>query len=83
LVTSRWLKPSDALTLNKTGKIKLPFPQMKQLETLADFSTPENLLNWAHNRWREPIKKVRPWIKKTKGKSQVILPWEPNYPDNA
>ncbi len=83
LVASKWLKPSEALTLNKTGKIKLPFPQMKQLEILADFSTPENLLSWAHNRWREPIKKVRPWIKEEKGKSQVILPWEPNYPDNA
>ena len=83
LVASKWLKPSEALTLNKTGKIKLPFPQMKQLEILADFSTPETLLSWAHNRWREPIKKIRPWIRETKGKSQVILPWEPNYPDNA
>jgi 8-oxo-dGTP pyrophosphatase MutT (NUDIX family) len=83
LVASRWLEPGQALSLHNTGDIELPFPQMKNLEILADFTTPEMLRNWAHNRWREPIERIRPWIQEEQGKRQVILPWEPNYPDNA
>jgi 8-oxo-dGTP pyrophosphatase MutT (NUDIX family) len=83
LVASRWLEPSQALALHNAGEIDLPFPQMKQLEILADFTTPATLRNWAYNRWRKPIEKIRPWIQEEKGKRQVILPWEPNYPDHA
>tara|TARA_B100000029_G_scaffold516716_1_gene633202 strand:- start:10414 stop:11202 length:789 start_codon:yes stop_codon:yes gene_type:complete len=83
LVDSKWLEPIKALDFHNNGKIELPFPHMKHLETLADFSTPESLRNWALNRARGPIKKVRPWITDEGGKRKFILPWESDYPDNA
>ena len=83
LIDSRWLTPTEALELHKIGEIELPFPHMKHLQKLASFSTPQELRQWAQERWREPIVKVRPWIIEGAGERKFILPWEPGYPDNA
>lgn len=81
LVDSRWLTPTEALELHASGEIELPFPHMKHLEIVAGFSTPESLRDWARERWREPIVRVRPWLMEENGERRFVLPWEPGYAD--
>lgn len=83
LIESRWLTPAEALAAHGSGEIDLPFPHMKHLEMLAAFSTPEALRAWARERWQEPVVKVRPWVIEEDGRRRFILPWEPDYPDDA
>ena len=83
LIDSRWLRPTEALKLHESGEIDLPFPHMKHLEMLASFSDSEDLRQWARERWREPIVRIRPWIIEENGERRFVLPWEPDYPDDA
>ena len=83
LVNSRWLKPAKALELHAAGEIDLPFPHMKHLEILSSLSTPDAQRDWAHNRWREPVTKIRPWLIKKNDERKFLLPGEPDYPDHA
>ncbi len=83
LVDSRWLRPDEALELDRTGAIELPFPHMKQLELLATFDSPGNLRQWARDRWREPVTKIRPWLIEENDRRRFILPGEAGYPDRA
>jgi len=83
LIDSRWLKPAEALELHHAGEIELPFPHMKHLETLAGFSTPKTLRDWARERWRDPVTKIRPWLIRKNDERRLIMPGEPDYPDHA
>ena len=83
LVDSRWLKPAEALKLHECGEIELPFPHMKHLEILASLPTPNARRDWARNRWREPVIKIRPWLIKENDERRFLLPGEPDYPDYA
>ena len=83
LIDSRWLKAAEALELHHAGEIELPFPHLKHLEVLAEFSQPESLRDWARDRWRDPVVKIRPWLIKENDERKFVLPGDPGYPDHA
>ena len=46
ITDSRWMSASDALSEEKRGQIRIPYPTIKTLEKLQQFSSAQNLLAW-------------------------------------
>ena len=82
LVDSCWLTASEALRLEANGEIQIPRPHLKHLEILANFLTIDSLQNWAKTRYQQGITKVRPWIEVKDGRQRVLLPGDPDYPED-
>lgn len=59
-IDSRWLSASDALQESQDGVLEMPYPTMKTLESLCDNKSVAAMKDWAHDRQREGIRKVRP-----------------------
>ena len=76
-VDAGWFAPADALAKGREGELKLVFPTIKQLESLAEYGSAEELLEAARGRTVEPI------LPKVVGEGEerrVVLPHEPGYP---
>ena len=82
LVDSCWLTASEALRLEANGEIQIPRPHLKHLEILANFLTIDSLQSWAKTRYQQGITKVRPWIEVKDGRQRVLLPSDPDYPED-
>ena len=73
-----WWNPGAALEANKRGELLLAFPTIKTLETLRDFASADELLQWAQGRTVEP---VEPKVVVEGEVGRIILPGEPGYAD--
>jgi len=77
---SRWLTASDALSLARDGTLKMPYPTIRNLQDLADFDSIGGLIDWAHERARSGIRKIRPILIKKNGVSKFTIFGDPDYP---
>jgi 8-oxo-dGTP pyrophosphatase MutT (NUDIX family) len=77
-VDLRWLRPADALTAYRDGRLSLVFPTIKHLEQLAEFDSVEQALETARARDVQP---VMPKILMEKDLAKIVLPGEPGYAD--
>ncbi|MFQ5634266.1 MAG: NUDIX domain-containing protein [Gammaproteobacteria bacterium] len=80
LVDGRWVSPARALEMGRNAELKLPFPTMKNLESLADFSSLEELRRWAGRRWQRGVEMIRGVVIECDGRRRVVLPGDPDYP---
>jgi len=71
-----WFTPQGALDAHARDEIFLVFPTIKTLEQLADFSTADELLEWASGREVEP---VEPKVVGDGPTARIVLPGEPGY----
>jgi len=81
LVDSRWMTPSGALVAGRDNRMNLPFPTMKNLELLSRFSSLAELMRWARQRWQNGIDRMRGAVIEEGGKTRIVLPGEPGYPE--
>ena len=71
-----WFTPQGALDAHARDEISLVFPTIKTLEQLAEFSTADELLEWAGGRDVEP---VEPKVVGDGPAARIVLPGEPGY----
>jgi 8-oxo-dGTP pyrophosphatase MutT (NUDIX family) len=74
-VAHRWLKPSDALALAKTGEIVLPPPTFVTLTELAELSSVDAV--FAHP---GPVPEIFPRVANEAGDLLLLLPGDPLHP---
>jgi 8-oxo-dGTP pyrophosphatase MutT (NUDIX family) len=75
-VDLRWMRPADALSEHRAGRLELVFPTIKHLEQLAEFESARDALETARRRRVEP---VMPRILLEKEAAMIVLPGEPGY----
>ena len=71
-----WFTPQGALDAHGRDEILLVFPTIKTLEQLAEFSSADELLEWAGGRDVEP---VEPQVIGDGPAARIVLPGEPGY----
>ena len=71
-----WFTPRGALDAHGRDEILLVFPTIKTLEQLAEFSSADELLEWAGGREVEP---VEPQVVGDGPTARIVLPGEPGY----
>jgi 8-oxo-dGTP pyrophosphatase MutT (NUDIX family) len=76
IVELGWFAPADALARHREGELLLVFPTIKMLETLAQFSSPEEALETIGALAVEPI---LPRVDTSGPEPRVLLPGDPGY----
>jgi len=75
-VDLRWMRPADALSEHRAGKLELVFPTIKHLEQLAEYDSVQQALEAALGR---DVRPVMPRILVEKDAATIVLPGEPGY----
>jgi 8-oxo-dGTP pyrophosphatase MutT (NUDIX family) len=78
IVDARWLTPAEALARAARGEMDIVFPTRKQLERLAGFASPDELLAHARD---APVQAVQPRVLGSGEQARIVLPGEPGYGD--
>jgi 8-oxo-dGTP pyrophosphatase MutT (NUDIX family) len=76
IVELGWFAPADALARHRAEELQLVFPTIKMLETLAQFSSPEEALETIGAVAVEPI---LPRVDMSGPEPRVLLPGDPDY----
>ena len=76
IVDLGWFAPADALARHGAGELQLVFPTIKMLETLANFSSPEEALETIGSLTVEPI---LPRVDMSGPEPRILLPGDPGY----
>ncbi len=80
IVDSRWLTPGNALAMDESGDIKLPFPTLNILQQLANFNNCADLLLWAAERNAEKTERILPVVIRDGDSYRITVPGDPDYP---
>lgn len=80
LTDSRWISAHDMLEAGRQGVVKLHFPTIKTLESLARHKTLEALVDWASSCVEWGVTSMVPAIIMRDGKPEVVLPGDKDYP---
>jgi 8-oxo-dGTP pyrophosphatase MutT (NUDIX family) len=76
IVEIGWFGPAEALERHRTGEMLLVFPTIKMLETLSNFSSPEQALETVGALTVEPI---LPRVDTSGEIPRILLPGDPGY----
>jgi 8-oxo-dGTP pyrophosphatase MutT (NUDIX family) len=80
LTESRWITAHDMLEAGRQGVVKLHFPTIKTLESIARHKTLEALVDWAESCVEWGVTSMAPAIILRDGKPEIVLPGEKDYP---
>lgn len=80
LTDSCWMTAHDALTAGREGAIRLHFPTVKTLESIARHKTLDALVDWAASCVDWGITSMLPIIVMRDGVRDIVLPGEKDYP---
>jgi 8-oxo-dGTP pyrophosphatase MutT (NUDIX family) len=80
LTDSLWITAADALAASRAGKMKLPFPTIRNLETFSDIASVDGLITWANERAIAGVSKIRPARFEKDGKWKWTIPGDADYP---
>lgn len=83
LTDSCWLSAAEALSSGQQGRLQLPFPTARNLQSLSKFTSVDDLFAWARKRVPEGVHKIRPIRISENGKSKYVIPGDPGYPEGA
>jgi 8-oxo-dGTP pyrophosphatase MutT (NUDIX family) len=75
-VDAGWFTPAGALETSAAGELELVFPTIKHLEQLREFSTVNELLDYARGRAVLP---VEPRVLVEGEVARIVLPGDPDY----
>ena len=73
-----WWEPRLALHAHRDGELELVFPTIKQLESLADYTSSDEALGAAR---RRPVEPIMPRVVGEGAERRIVLPGEPGYQD--
>jgi 8-oxo-dGTP pyrophosphatase MutT (NUDIX family) len=80
LTESCWATATDVLAAERRGDVKLIFPTLKTLESLARHRSLDSLLEWAKSSVEWGITSMIPLVIERDGKSEIVLPGDKDYP---
>lgn len=80
LTASRWASAKDILAAGRNGEVKLIFPTVKTLESVARYKTLDALLDWARSCVEWGITSMVPVTITRNGKQEIVLPGDKDYP---
>ena len=80
LTEIKWLTAAEALSAGRSGNMQLPFPTIRNLQALAEFNTVDALVEWARQKARDGIERIRPVEITRDGKRQFVIPGDRDYP---
>jgi 8-oxo-dGTP pyrophosphatase MutT (NUDIX family) len=80
LTGSYWATATDVLAAERRGDLKLIFPTVKTLESLARHRSLDSLLDWAKSSVEWGITSMVPLVIERGGKSEIVLPGDRDYP---
>lgn len=76
---ARWISVPEALRAGAAGELEISFPTVRNLEELRDFESADSVLEAASSRVVEPI---LPKVVGTRESFRVLLPGDPDYPED-
>ncbi len=80
LTESRWATANDMLAAGRRGDLKLHYPTIKTLESIARHKTMENLVDWARSSFEWGITSMVPAVISRNGQQEIVLPGDKDYP---
>jgi 8-oxo-dGTP pyrophosphatase MutT (NUDIX family) len=80
LTESRWATATEVLAAERRGDVKLIFPTIKTLESVARHRTLDSLSDWAKSCVEWGITSMNPLMIERDGKSEIVLPGDKDYP---
>ncbi len=80
LTESCWASATEVLAAGRRGELKLHFPTIKTLESLARHKTLEELVGWAAACVDWGITSMVPLSIERNGKQEIVLPGDKDYP---
>ena len=80
LTESCWATATDVLAAERRGDVKLIFPTIKTLESVARHKTLNDLLEWAKSCVEWGITSMVPRAIERDGKMEIVLPGDKDYP---
>ena len=80
LTESCWATANETLKAGREGRVKLHFPTIKTLESIARHKTFGALMEWAALCVEWGVTTMAPMVIERDGKKEVVLPGEKDYP---
>ncbi len=80
LTESCWATANDMLAAGRRGDLKLHYPTIKTLESIARHKTMENLVDWARSSFEWGITSMVPAVISRNGQQEIVLPGDKDYP---
>lgn len=80
LTDSCWATASDTLAASRRGEIKLHYPTIKTLESVARHESIDELVDWARSSVEWGITSMVPMMIERNGKLDIVLPGDKDYP---
>ncbi len=78
-VADRWVRPKDALDAHTRGELDMIFPTIRNLESIADFNSSHEVLEYARSLTNIP--KVEPRFVMRGDQMSIVLPGDEGYED--
>ncbi len=78
LTDCRWIIAADALSLGRDGGMKLPIPTVSTLESLSEFGSVGEVIDWAEDRMVQGIERILPDERISDGKTIYVVPGKPD-----
>ena len=80
LTGSCWATAHDTLKAGREGDVKLHFPTIKTLESIARHKTLDGLIEWAASCVNWGVTSMVPVIIDRDGRKEIVLPGDKDYP---
>ncbi len=80
LTESCWATATDMLAAGRRGEVKLHYPTIKTLESVARHKTMDKLVEWARSCVEWGVTTMVPLTIERNGKRVIVLPGEKDYP---
>ena len=80
LTGSCWATAHATLDAGRAGKLTLHYPTIKTLESIARYSSLDELMDWASSCVEWGVTTLLPMIIERDGKAEVVLPGDKDYP---
>jgi 8-oxo-dGTP pyrophosphatase MutT (NUDIX family) len=80
LTESRWATAKEMLAAGRRGDVKLHFPTIKTLESIARHKTLPELVDWAKSCVEWGVTSMVPVIIERNGQKEIVLPGDKDYP---
>ena len=79
-VADLWVRPREALELQRRGELEMIFPTIRNLEAIADFDSASAVLQYA--RGLTSIPRIEPRIVSRDGGIDILIPGDDGFSDN-
>ena len=80
LTDSCWSSAREVLAASRRGEVKLHYPTIKTLESVARHESIDELVDWARSSVEWGITSMIPVVIERNGKQEIVLPGDKDYP---